>query len=135
MWDEQTANLLSSKHDPFNNKKGEIGMSLSSDDDNDSEDNSFSDPSSISSSGWNKDRAVTTTLTYGMKRQKKKKTMKPKDKLPSSYAGDDNIRGSINAIVEMNDNTTKEVNDLKRPSTSRIWRPVNEQIVRTNGKS
>ena len=62
MWGEQTANLLSSKHDPFTNKKGEIGMSLSSDDDN------YSYELFIMSK---KDRAVTATPTYGMKRRKK----------------------------------------------------------------
>ena len=36
------------------------------------------------------------------------------------YAGDDDIRGAINAIVQMNNNTTKEVNKQKRPPTSRI---------------
>ena len=85
MWDDLSSNLLSSKYDPLENGKGEIGLS------SDEESNEKSPPKT------NKRKNSTSSV---------KKRKKP----TREYDEDDELRGAISAIVNMNGDTSNKTN-------------------------
>jgi len=117
MLDEETSHLLSSKHDPFLNKKGEIGLSSSSEDVTESDINTPSDRTSTSSSTKNRARSLISTPDSAVKKRKKKIVVK---KYPSSRVDDDGISGAIKAIINLSDPVTNEANNNKRAAVATI---------------
>ena len=113
MWDEMTAHLLSSKHDPFESHNGKIGISASSE----LEDN-LVEPTTTSSSRTITNVADNRTPTPP---HKISKTRKSKEKSPPpSYDDDIDIRGAIKAIFNMNHHNKNNNNTSKRKATSMV---------------
>ena len=118
MWDELSSHLLSSKHDPFVHKKGEIGIALSSNDDSESDMNTSADMQSTSSS--NRKRSNTNSVATPVSNIKRRKKKRSTQKDSSSNADDNDIRGAIKAIINMNNPKQTEKKSKDAPASTRI---------------
>ena len=117
MWDELSSHLLSSKHDPFANKKGEIGLPLSSDGELESDKNTSSEPHSSSSVSRNRanTNAASTPLS-SVKTIKRRKKQRRNGQQSPTYADDNDIRGAIKAIIANNNHTKDKEVEPTKPS-------------------
>ena len=114
LWDEISQNLLSSKHDPFEKKNGEMGL-LSSTESGDKS-------SSPSPSSCNKPGSRRNTKT---KERRRKKKNSPGNRYDD---GEEGIRGAIKHVLKLGDDLSakkkKKTNKLEDLSVTELFQQM-----------